>query len=167
MKGRIEGRIMKISIIAAMDSKKGIGKNGQIPWHISEDLQRVKKLTTGYTIIMGRKTFESIGHPLPNRKNIIVTHNLSYNSMGSEIATSLHDAINLAKAAGETECFIFGGGDIFAQAIMFADELYLTIVEGDFAADTFFPDYFEFTHKIFEEVNESGSYKYKFLTLTK
>lgn len=158
---------MKISIIAAMDEKRGIGKNGQIPWHISEDLQRVKKLTTGHTIIMGRKTFESIGHPLPNRKNIIVTHNLSYNSMGSEVAISLHDAIELAKAAGETECFIFGGGDIFAQAIMFADELYLTIVKGDFGADTFFPDYSEFTHKIVDQDLEEGNYKFKFLTLTK
>jgi dihydrofolate reductase len=87
--------------------------------------------------------------------------------MGGEIATSLHDAIELAKAAGETECFIFGGGDIFAQAIMFTDELYLTIVEGDFAADTFFPDYSEFTHKIFEEEKEEGEYKFKFLILTK
>jgi dihydrofolate reductase len=87
--------------------------------------------------------------------------------MGCEIAASLHDAIDLAKAADETESFIFGGGDIFAQAIMFADELYLTIVEGDFAADTFFPDYSEFAHKIFEEEHASGSYKYKFLTLTK
>lgn len=156
---------MKISMVAAMDSKRGIGKNGQLPWNIPEDLQRVRKLTIGHTIIMGRKTFESIGHPLPNRKNIIVTHNLSYNSMGCEIATSLHDAIELAKAAEETESFIFGGGDIFAQAIIFADELYLTIVEGDFGADTFFPDYSEFTRKIFEEEHESGSYKFKYLTL--
>lgn len=158
---------MKISIIAAMDSKMGIGKNGQIPWHIAEDLQRVKKLTTGHTIIMGRKTFESIGRPLPNRKNIIVTHNLSYNSMGCEVATSLHDAIELAKVAGETESFIFGGGDIFAQAIIFTDELYLTIVEGDFGADTFFPDYSEFTHKIVDQDLEEGDYRFKFLTLTK
>jgi dihydrofolate reductase len=158
---------MKISIIAAMDSKKGIGKNGQIPWHISADLQRVKKLTTDHTIIMGRKTFESIGHALPNRKNIIITHNLSYSSMGCEIATSLPDAIELAKAAGETESFIFGGGDIFSQAILFADELYLTIIEGDFGADTFFPDYYEFTHKIFEEEKEEGDYRFKFLTLTR
>ncbi|MCL5019058.1 MAG: dihydrofolate reductase [Patescibacteria group bacterium] len=158
---------MKISIIAAMDEKRGIGKNGQIPWHISEDLQRVKKLTTGHTIVMGRKTFESIGHPLPNRKNIIVTHNLSYNSMGCEVAISLHDAIEFAKAAGETECFIFGGGDIFAQAIMFADELYLTIVKGDFGADTFFPDYSEFTHKIVDQDLEEGNYKFKFLILTR
>ena len=150
-----------------MDSKMGIGKNGQIPWHIAEDLQRVKKLTTGHTIIMGRKTFESIGRPLPNRKNIIVTHNLSYNSMGCEVATSLHDAIELAKAAGETESFIFGGGDIFAQAIIFTDELYLTIVEGDFGADTFFPDYSEFTHKIVDQDLEEGDYRFKFLTLIK
>jgi len=150
-----------------MDSKRGIGKNGQIPWHISEDLQRVKKLTTGHTIIMGRKTFESIGHPLPNRKNIILTRNLSYNSMGSPIATSLGEAIEMAKAAGESEVFIFGGGDIFAQGIGLADELYLTIVEGDFEADTFFPDYANFTRRIYEEEKEEGNYKFKFLTLGK
>ncbi len=156
---------MKISMIAAMDSKRGIGKNGQLPWSIPEDLQRVRALTKGHTIIMGRKTFESIGHPLPNRKNIIVTRNLSYNSMGCQVATSLHGAIELAKAQGETESFIFGGGDIFSQAIAFADELYLTIVEGDFGADTFFPDYSEFTRKIFEEEHKSGGYKFKYLTL--
>lgn len=158
---------MKISIIAAMDEKMGIGKNGQLPWSIPEDLQRVRALTKGHTIIMGRKTFESIGHPLPDRRNIIVTHNLSYNSMGCEVATSLHDAIELAKAAQESECFIFGGGDIFAQSIGLADELYLTIVKGDFGADTFFPDYSEFTRKIFEEEHESGNYKFKYLTLGK
>ena len=156
---------MKISIIAAMDEKMGIGKNGQIPWHIPEDLQRVKKLTTGHTIIMGRKTFESIGRPLPGRKNIIITHNLSYNSMGCQIATSLNEAIELAKASGESEAFIFGGGDIFSQALGLADELYLTIVKGDFGADTFFPDYSNFTRKIYEEEKEEGEHKFKFLTL--
>ena len=156
---------MKISMIAAIDEKRGIGKNGQIPWHISEDLKRVKRLTTGHTIILGRKTFESIGHPLPNRTNIILTRNLSYNSMGSPIATSLDEAIQMAKSAGESEVFIFGGGDIFNQGIHFADELYLTIVKGDFNADTFFPDYSKFTRKIYEEEKEEGDYKFKFLTL--
>ena len=158
---------MKISIIAAMDEKRGIGKNGELPWHISADLKRFKDLTTDHTVIMGRKTFESIGHPLPNRKNIIVTHNLSYNSMGSQVATSLHDAIEMAKMDNETEVFIIGGGEIFSQAVMFADELYLTIVEGDFGADTFFPDYSEFTHKIVDQDLEEGNYKFKFLILTK
>ena len=160
---------MKISIIAAMDSKKGIAKNGQIPWHISEDLHRVKKLTTNHTIIMGRKTFESIGRPLPNRRNIIITHNLSFNSMGCEIATSLHDAIEMAEAAGESEVFIFGGGQIFQEALdsNLVDELYLTIVNGDYNADIFFPDYPEFTRKIYEEEKKAGEYKFKFLTLAK
>lgn len=158
---------MKISIIAAMDEKRGIGKNGHLPWHIPEDLQRFKKTTTGHTIIMGRKTFESIGHPLPDRKTIILTRNLSFNSEGCQISTSFSEAIDLAKSAGESEVFIAGGGDIFSQSIIFADELYLTIVEGDFEADTFFPDYSAFSRKIFEENRVSGSYKYKFLTLGK
>lgn len=158
---------MKISIIAAMDEKRGIGKNGELPWHIPADLKRFKDLTTGHTVIMGRKTFESIGHPLPNRKNIILTRNLSFNSMGSQISTSLQEAIQLAKDSGEDEVFIIGGGDIFAQAIMFADELYLTIVKGDFGADIFFPDYSEFTHKIVDQDLEEGDYKFKFLIFTK
>ena len=158
---------MKISMIAAMDSKMGIGKNGTLPWSIPEDLQRVRSLTKGHTIIMGRKTFESIGHPLPDRTNIILTRNLSYNSMGCPIVTSLNEAIRMAKDNGESEVFIFGGGDVFAQGIALADELYLTIVEGDFGADTFFPDYSDFTRKIFEEERQEGNYKYKFLTLTR
>ena len=165
MKGRIKNKIMKISIIAAMDEKRGIGKNGQIPWHISEDLKRVKKITIGHTIILGRKTFESIGHPLSNRINIILTHNASYNSMASPIAISLNEAIGMAKSAGESEVFIFGGGDIFSQGIHFADQLYLTIVKGDFGADIFFPDYSNFTKKIYEEEKEEGVYKFKYLTL--
>jgi dihydrofolate reductase len=165
---------MKISIIAAMDSKGGIGKNGKIPWHIKEDLVHLKNLTKDQVVVLGRKTYESMaqyynksGRPMPGKLYIIITHNLSYNSMGGQIATSLHDAIEHAKATGGAECFILGGGDIFAQAIIFADELYLTIVEGDFDADTFFPDYSEFSRKIFEEAHESESYRYKFLTLGK
>jgi dihydrofolate reductase len=118
---------------------------------------------------MGRKTFESIGHPLPNRRNIIITHNLSFNSMGCEIATSLHDAIEMAESAGESEMFIFGGGQIFQEALdrNLVDELYLTIVDGDYNADILFPDHAEFNHKIFEEEKEEGEYKFKFLILTR
>lgn len=158
---------MKISIIAAMDEKMGIGKNGKLPWHISADLKRFKDLTTNHTVIMGRKTFESIGHPLPNRRSIILTHNLSFNSMGGQVATSLHDGLEMARMAEETEVFIIGGADIFSQSIGLADELYLTIIKGDFGADTFFPDYSDFTHKIFEEVREEGEYKFKFVGFRK
>lgn len=158
---------MKISIIAAMDEKMGIGKNGKLPWHISADLKRFKDLTVGHTVIMGRKTFESIGHPLSDRRNIILTHNLSFNSMGSQVATSLHDALEMAKMADETECFIIGGADIFSQSIGLTDQLYLTIIKGDFGADTFFPDYSDFTHKIFEEEQEEGEYKFKFVGFRK
>ncbi len=156
---------MKISIIAAMDEHRGIGKDNKLPWHISADLQRFKTLTTGHTVIMGRKTFESVGRPLPDRKNIILTHDLSYNSLGCQISTSLKEAIGMAQAAGETEVFIIGGGEIFSQAIIFADQLYLTIVKGDFHADTFFPDYASFTHKIVDEDLTEGDYNFKFLTL--
>ncbi len=158
---------MKISIIAAIDEKRGIGKDNKLPWHISADLQRFKELTTGHTIIMGRKTFESIGRPLPDRKNIILTHDLSYNSLGCQISTSLKEAIGMAEAAGETEVFIIGGGEVFSQAIIFADQIYLTIVKGDFRADTFFPDYSEFSRKIVDQDLTEGDYKFKFLTLAR
>ena len=158
---------MKISIIAAMDEHRGIGKGNKLPWHISADLIRFKQLTTGHTVIMGRKTFESIGRPLPDRRNIILTHDLSYNSLGCEISTSIKEAIGMAQASGETEVFIIGGGEIFSQAIIFADQLYLTIVNGDFHADTFFPDYSVFTHKIVDQDLTEGDYSFKFLTLTR
>jgi dihydrofolate reductase len=158
---------MKVSIIAAIDEKRGIGKHGKLPWHISADLQRFKKLTFGHTIIMGRRTFQSIGHPLIGRKNIILTRNLSFYSMGCLISISIKEALQMAKDAGEDEVFIIGGADIFDQGIQFADQLYLTIIQGDFGADVFFPDYSLFTRKIIEEEHEEGEYKFKFLTLGK
>ena len=171
---------MKISIVAAMDDKNGIGKGNDLLFRISEDFERMKKLTLGHPIVMGRKTFESIGRVLPGRTNIIVTKNQDFQpptpaktSAGRQncvVAHSLEKGIELAKKSpGAEEIFIFGGGQIFKEALEknLVDTLYLTLVEGDFDADTFFPDYSEFTHKILEEERESGKYKYKFLTLGK
>jgi len=157
-----------ISIVAAMDEKRGIGKNNDLLFRIPEDFRRMKALTTGHPIIMGRKTFESIGRPLPNRTNIIVTQNSKLKTQNCLIANSINQAIEYAKKSpGSEEIFIFGGGQIFAEALPFVDKLYLTIVEGDFNADTFFPDYPEFKKVVFEQRGESGKYKYKFLDLEK
>lgn len=165
---------MKISIIAAMDSKRGLGKDNKLLFKIPEDFARMQKLTTGHPIVMGRKTFESIGKILPNRYNIVITRDLGFKINGLRlgenfsIASSFDEAIERAKSVvGSDEIFIFGGGQIYQQAIGKANQLCLTLVDGDFGADTFFPDYSMFTKVISEEEGESGGYKYKFLTLEK
>lgn len=150
-----------------MDEKRGIGKNNQLLFKISEDLKRFKELTTGHPVIMGRKTYESIGRLLPNRTNIIITHNSSFIIQGALIAGSLEEGIELSKkSGGRKEIFIIGGGQIFAQAIGIADKLYLTLVNGEYDADTFFPDFSAFK-VVKREDRESEGYKYKFLELTR
>jgi len=170
---------MKISIIVAMDEKRGIGKNGDLLFRIKEDFQRMVEKTKNHTILMGRGTWESIPEnrrPLPGRYNIVITRNKNYLINGSRegenfaIIESLEDAIGKAKKApGSEEIFIFGGGQIFKEAMEknLVDKLYLTIVEGDYGADTFFPDYSEFKKVVFEQKGESEGYKYKFLELEK
>lgn len=157
----------KVSLIAAIASEnRAIGFNGRLIFHIPEDLKRFKEITTGHPIIMGRKTFESIGMPLPNRTNIIITHDIDYMAEGCTIANSLEEALRLAQ--GDDEIFIIGGGQIYKEAIGMADKLYLTIVEGSPEADTFFPDYSDFKKVINEEnhVSDEGI-KYKFIDLEK
>lgn len=174
---------MKIAIIAALDAKRGIGKGNNLLFKIPADFARMKSLTTGHSIIMGRKTFESIGRTLPNRTNIIISRDSSlYNRLVHYapkpiVCVSLENAIEEAKkAVGSEEIFIFGGGQVFKEALekKLVDKLYLTLVEGDYGADTFFPDYSGFKI-IKEEKGESrltvsgqaGEYKYKFLDLEK
>lgn len=159
-----------ISIIAAIDDKNGVGKNNDLLFKIPEDFKRMKELTTGHPIVMGRKTFESIGRVLPNRTNIIITRDLDYKVEGAVVVHSLDEGLEIAKKSeGSDEIFVFGGGEIWKQAIEkgLVDRLYLTIVEGDYGADRFFPDYKEFTKIISEEDKESDGFKYKFLTLKK
>lgn len=167
---------MKISIIAAIDQKRGIGKNNHLLFRIPEDFEQMKRLTYGHPIIMGRRTFESkeIGRILPNRINIIVTRDPTYKVLGAIVCRSLEEALQVAKekealqqAQGKQEIFIFGGGQIYTQALPLVERLYLTIVEGDFGADTFFPDYSAFKKVIFEKPGQSGKYRYKFLILEK
>lgn len=156
---------MRISLIAAIASgNRALGKDNDLIYKIHEDLERFKKITSGHTVIMGRKTFESIGHALPNRTNIVVTRDPSFKAEGAEVVHSLDEA--LKKASGD-EVFVIGGGQIYQEAIKMADRLYLTVVEGSPEADTFFPDYSKFTKVISEKSGESEGYKYKFLVLEK
>ena len=156
----------KISMIAAIASvNRALGLNGRLIFHIPMDLKRFKEITSGHTIIMGRKTFESIGMPLPNRTNIVITHDDEYFAEGATIANSLDEALQLAE--GDGEIFIIGGGEIYKEAIGKAHKLYLTIVEGNPEADTFFPDYSDFKKVTFEESHEFEGLHYKFLDLEK
>ena len=165
---------MIISIVAVMDEHRGIGKDGRIPWHIKEDLIRFKNLTIGKTVIMGRKTFESVlayyaksKNPIPNRKHIVVTHDTTYHPSipGSYVAHSMEDALKLAKKIEPNEVIISGGGQLFTQGIHYADKLYLTIVKGTFDADTYFPDYSRFSKVVSSVQKHDDTYTYTFLEL--
>jgi dihydrofolate reductase len=128
-----------ISLIVAMDEKGGIGKNNQLPWHISSDLKRFKKITNGHHIVMGRKTYQTIGKPLPGRVMIVITRQKDFQPEGCLVVNTLDAAIKLAEEENETELFIIGGGEIFSQSIDKADKIYMTIVHTDVAGDIFFP----------------------------
>ncbi len=161
---------MKISAIVAMDEKRGIGKNNDLPFHIKEDFERMHKIIAGHPLIMGRKTHESIGRVIPACTNIVITRDPEYKNNHTEgciVCSSLDEALEQAKLAqGNEEIFIFGGGEIYKQAMPKIAKLYLTIVKGDFGADTFFPDYSEFKKVIFEsEEKEEKGLKYKFVDL--
>jgi dihydrofolate reductase len=129
---------MKISMIAAMSENKVIGQKNDNPWRIPGEQKRFRSLTTGKTVIMGRKTYESIGKPLPNRRNIIITRDASYSAPGCEVVTSLKDALGLVK--NEDEVFIGGGEAIYRESLPLADRIYLTTIHFKIDGDTFFPD---------------------------
>ena len=155
----------KLSIIAALDQAKGIGCDNKLLWHIPEDLARFRKLTSGHVVIMGRKTHESIGRPLPNRTNIVVTSNKNLKLVGCIVANSLEDALGIARQKEKEEIFIIGGGKIYEQTLPLADKLYLTVVEGNFGADTFFPPYEGFGRIVSQRDSSSGEYRFKFLEI--
>jgi len=128
-----------ISIIVAIASNNAIGRDNKLLWHISADLKRFKKLTTGNTIVMGKRTFESLpAKPLPNRRSIVITDVAVEQIEGCIMAYSIEEAIE--KMDGEKENFIIGGGSVYRQFLPFANRLYLTVVKKDFEADTFFPE---------------------------
>jgi dihydrofolate reductase len=129
---------MKIILIAAMNGKRVIGKNGAIPWHIPEDLQRFKQNTIHHTVLMGRKTFESIGKPLPQRKNVVIAKQ-PFVADDVVIFPSLDAAFS--GLTNEEKIYVIGGGEIFRQTIDLADELMLTIVDDETPGDVFFPPY--------------------------
>ena len=132
---------MFVSFIVAMDEEGGIGKGGKLPWRLSSDWRLFKRITMGHALIMGRKTFESIGRPLPGRRMVVLTRNPDYLAPDCQVLHSLEDALEYATALGEDQAFIIGGGEIFAQALPLARRIYLTRVHTRAGCDVFFPPF--------------------------
>lgn len=130
---------MDVSIIVAMNDHRVIGCDGGLPWRQSADLKRFKALTMGSPLIMGRKTYQSIGHPLPDRKNIVLSRTKNFAALGCTIAASFTDA--LCAAEGADEAFIIGGSSIYAQSLSFANKLYVTEVHANVVGNIYFPDF--------------------------
>jgi len=159
----------RIAIIAALGTEtRAIGNQGQLLWHIPDDMKRFKELTTGHPVIMGRKTWESLPtkyRPLPNRTNIVVTRQAGYKADGAIVVDGLSDAFLAAeKAVGADETFVIGGGEIYDIAISYATRLYLTLVDDAPLADTFFPEY-EKEFKVISNENGAGFPPHRFQIL--
>lgn len=155
-----------ISIIAALGKNRELGLRGELLWRIPEDLQRFKRLTLHHPVIMGRKTFESIGKPLPGRPNIILTRDPHWRESGVIKVHSLAEALGEAEKLDGEEVFIIGGAQLYEQALPLSKRLYLTLIEDSKEADTYFPAYEHlFIKKISEEIREHDGLQYRFLTL--
>ncbi|MBZ5202619.1 dihydrofolate reductase [Planomicrobium chinense] len=154
-----------ISLMVAHDPNRVIGKDNQLPWHIPEDLAYFKKHTIGKGIVMGRNTYESIGRPLPKRRNIVVTRNPEYRADGIDVVHNLDEAIRLAKEQDE-EVMVIGGEQIFRTILPQADRLYITLIKQEFDGDTFFPEYgAEWTAVSESEEQVSGDIRFVYLVL--
>jgi dihydrofolate reductase len=157
---------MTVSIIVAIAKNHAIGKNNKLLWHLPKDLKHFKDVTTGHTVIMGRKTYDSVGKPLPKRRNIVITRQ-AISIEDCEVVSSVEAA--LALCANEEEVFIVGGAEIYKQALPLTDRIYLTIIDHDFDGDTFFPELNDQDWKETERENfepdEKNKYAYSFITL--
>lgn len=158
-----------ITIIAAIAKNNALGKDNQLIWHLPSDLKRFKKVTLGHHIIMGRKTFESLGKPLPNRTTIIITRNKNYTQKGCIVVHSLKEALVAAKS--DDNPYILGGAQIYKQAIEIADKLDITFVHHEFEADAFFPeidlDIWKETERENFKADEKNKYDYSFVSYHK
>jgi dihydrofolate reductase len=151
-----------IKIIVATSKNGVIGNDNSLIWHLPADLKHFKNLTTNNTIVMGRKTYESIGKALPNRRNIIITRQEDYNPEDCEVVSSLEEALLLCAE----NCFIIGGGQIYKQSIDMADKIYLTLIDEEFEGDTYFPEIGTEWHavsKIDKEPDDKNKHRYSFI----
>lgn len=161
---------VKISMIAAMAKNRVIGQDNDMPWHLPADLQHFKAVTMNKPVLMGRKTFESIGRPLPGRRNIVISRNTDYTAVGVDVVTSPEAAISLLCESDEV--MVIGGGNIYQQFLKSADTLYLTFIDLDVAGDTQFPDYeqsanWQVVEELYNQPDDKNIYGYKFVTLDK
>ena len=160
---------MRVSLIAALAANNVIGRNNELPWRQSTDLKRFKALTMGHHLIVGRRTYDSIGRPLPGRTYIVVTHRQDFHPVGVKVAHSLEEAIGIAADAGDAEPFIGGGQVIFEQALHRADRMYLTRIHAEVEGDSWFPEFddvseWRLTDSEHFEADEKNEYPYSFLT---
>ncbi len=148
-----------VSLIVAYDRNKLIGKDGKMPWFIDGELRRFRELTTGNVVIMGRKTIEAIGKPLPNRVNIVISRDKNYD--GCTMARSFEEAMEKARETG-LEIYITGGSTVYAPAIDIVDKMYITEIDAEYEGDTYFPSFDEndFIRTVDEEITEPVPYKY-------
>ncbi len=160
-----EPRISLISAIA--ESNRAIGKNNELLWDIKADMNHFRTLTTGHAVIMGEKTFHSIGKALPKRVNIVLTDNKEFQAENVMTVYSIDEALEVAKLHEKEEVFVIGGGSIYTQFLPHADRLYLTLVAGEYEADVFFPEYKEFGQVVASEDGQEGEYTFRFVTLEK
>jgi len=158
---------MRLSIVVAMDNNRLIGRNNQLPWHLPADLDYFKKITTGKSILMGRKTYESIGRPLPNRRNIVITRNPKISIPSCEVVSSLERAIDITK--DESEVMVIGGASLCEQVLPQVDRLYITKIDEEFEGDIYFPKYNQLSwHQVsceFHQKDASNPYSYQFIVL--
>ena len=155
---------MILSFVIAFGENRGLGFDNKLPWNLPDDLKRFKEITSGHTVIMGRKTYDSIGRLLPNRKNIIITRDTSYKVEGATIVHSIEDAVK--ECAGEEETFVIGGGEILKLALPYVNRMYLTHVEANVPADSFFPEFnpseWKITSEEFHSKDEEHAYNFTF-----
>jgi dihydrofolate reductase len=131
---------MILSLLVAADENNVIGKDNKLPWHLPEDLKFFKNLTWGMPILMGRKTYDSVGRPLPGRKSIVITRSRDWKQAGVETVHSIEEAVEKARSFGAKEIFVIGGAEIFASTLSSADRVYLTRIHHKFEGDVFFPE---------------------------
>jgi dihydrofolate reductase len=160
---------MRLSIIAALSTNNVIGRDNQVPWRLSTDMKRYKALTMGHHLLTGRKTYASVGKPLPGRTTVVITRDQSFRDDGVIVVHNLEDALRVAEEAGDAEPFINGGAEIYRQAMHRADRMYLTRVHTEVQGDTYFPDFDdvgEWTLVDSEhfEPDEKNEYPFSFLT---
>lgn len=158
----------KVSLIVAVSENGVIGKSNALPWYIPEDLKRFKAITTGHPIIMGRKTHQAIGRPLPDRTNIVITRDKTFKAEGIIVVHSLDEALKQAQGKeGDEEIFIIGGGEIFAQSMDLADKIDLTLVKAKIEGDVYFPDYSQFKKRKKVGQGQTDQYQYEYFELTR